>query len=82
MIRIPLLAHIRHSGRVGNTTAEILDILLLLYDLVCPDCYSDNDEVEKYTNSYLEETYSIVEEINHIHKIKVGTKLACSRKRN
>lgn len=54
MIRVPLLAHIRHAGGVGNKASEILDILLLHYDLAWPDCYTE-DAAEKDTNSYLQE---------------------------
>lgn len=68
-----------HADRVGTKAPEIWDILLLLYDLACPDSYTDDAEVEKDTNSCLQEAYNIVEEINHIHKIKVGTKLAFSK---
>lgn len=78
-MRIPLLAHIRRADRVGSKAPETVDVLLLLHDLAWPDSYTDDAEVEKDTNSCLQEAYNIVEEINYIHKIKVGAKLACSK---
>lgn len=46
MIIIPLLAHSRRAGGVGNQAPEILDVLLPHYDLACPGGYSANAEVD------------------------------------
>lgn len=51
MIGIPLLAHISHVSGVGNKAPEILDILLLLYDLAWPDHHTE-DATEKDNNSH------------------------------
>lgn len=77
MTRSPMLAHIRCSGGGGNK-AQIWDVLLLLYDLGCPECYPNDAEVEGHNNSYLQEAFSIVEQINHIYKINIRPKVACS----